>query len=155
MFHTLHMVLGMTTLSHLENILCFCICPLWKKHPDSCDVFIMCTAGFTVTLLHQYSSFSLSWKIHHTLSYREKFHLNMCSWEFSGERQTGGILLCKKSSIMSLFFQMAWVIRVGRAEHFLQDSWCPRRPSLLAAWPKGRSKYVLPTGKKITLLLAS
>lgn len=42
-FHTLHMVLGMITLP--QNDLCFCICSLWKTHPDSCDVFIMC-AGF-------------------------------------------------------------------------------------------------------------
>lgn len=55
----------------------------------------------------------LSWKMHPPLSYREKFHLSVCSLEFSGERQTGGILLCETPSILSLSFQTAWVVRAG------------------------------------------
>lgn len=30
-----------------KNDLCFCICSLWKKHPDSCDVFIMSWGWFS------------------------------------------------------------------------------------------------------------
>lgn len=45
MFHTLHMELGMTDPPPSSD-LCFCICPLWKKHPDSSDVFMVSYDGF-------------------------------------------------------------------------------------------------------------
>lgn len=64
--------------------ICFCICSLWKKHPDSCDVFIMSRSWFSSNFVTSILTFLPKLKNSSHFELRESSTCACVVWSFRG-----------------------------------------------------------------------
>lgn len=159
MSHTPHTGLGMTNPcapspvlafprpTHTKWSLLLYFCPLWKKHPDSCDVFMMSYSWFYSHFVTSILIFLPKLKNLSHLSYGEGSTWICVVWSFQGSDRVAGCFCVRNLSECHSRLQIVCYLSWWRG-HFLQESRHLPKPGLQATCLEESSGYMFLTVKK-------